>query len=151
MVGKDCHIVTRLPHRCKARSLAAGATQSSHFSSKVPTKRCGPGQTRRLTGTAFGRVIVTGGLIRRRRNLGPLCYVAVTVGLIHRPAGTVEKPLAIGFPLTKQIPAPVPIGSSLNRASEQLAIDDKTGILRHLVVELARGAVGLVRLPVDAR
>src|SRR6201999_3007576 len=68
------------------------------WAQKYGTKRCGPGQTRRLTGTAFGRVIVTGGLIRRRRNLGPLCYVAVTVGLIHRPAGTVEKPLAIGFP-----------------------------------------------------
>ncbi len=52
---------------------------------KMSQKKCGPGQTRRLTGTALGRVIVTGGLIKRRRTLAMLCYAAVTVALIHRP------------------------------------------------------------------
>ena len=101
--------MTRRPVRRKARSLAAGATQASLMGSSagglergmqkgVGTKRCGPGQTRRLTGTALGRVIVTGGLIKRRRNLGPLCYVAVTAEVIHRRTEPVEKPVAIAFP-----------------------------------------------------
>jgi hypothetical protein len=49
------------------------------------TKKRGPGQTRRLTGTAWARVICDGGLIRRRRNLALLCYAPVTAELIHRP------------------------------------------------------------------
>jgi len=65
---------------------AAGATQASLCAQTCRSKKRGPGQTRRLTGTALGRVIVTGGLIRREANLGPLCYAAVTAGLIHRPA-----------------------------------------------------------------
>ena len=32
----------------------------------------------------MGRVIVTGGLIRRTRNLAMLCYAAMTAALIHR-------------------------------------------------------------------
>src|SRR5438309_1496171 len=35
--------------------------------------------------------------------------------------------------------------------SEQLAIDDESGMLRHLIVKLHRGEVGLVGLPVHAR
>ena len=36
-------------------------------------------------GDRWGRVIDDGGLIRRKRNLTPLCYDPVTAKLIHRP------------------------------------------------------------------
>jgi hypothetical protein len=48
-------------------------------------KKCGPGQTRRLTGTALGRVIVDGGQIKREESLASLCNAEVTAILIHRP------------------------------------------------------------------
>ena len=37
-------------------------------------------------GDRLGRVIVTGGLIRREAKPRLLCYAAVTARLIHRPA-----------------------------------------------------------------
>jgi hypothetical protein len=68
----------------KSRPCWSGCAKFARKINQRRDKKCGPGQTRRLTGTALGRVIVTGGLIKRRRNLTMLCYAAMTAGLIHR-------------------------------------------------------------------
>src|SRR5437868_5025874 len=72
-------------------------------------------------------MICDGGLIRRRWNLAPHCYVVVT-----------EK-LSTGQWRQQR---------ASEQASKQLAIDDKSGALRELVVKLHRGVVGLVGLPI---
>jgi len=55
------HSDRRAPQQQAARRAAAMPA--------ARTKKCGPCQTRRLTGTAWGAWSVTGGLIRRSCNL----------------------------------------------------------------------------------
>jgi hypothetical protein len=60
-------------------------------------KKSGPGQTRRLTGPLWGRVIVDGGRIKREGSLASLCNGEVTVMFIHRPwAGSAVRHKAHG-------------------------------------------------------
>ena len=79
----EYHIVPRPSREPQgARDVSAGRSAGKSVANRIGItackKRCGPGQTRRLTGTALGRVIVTGGLIKRRRKLAVLCYAAMT-------------------------------------------------------------------------
>jgi hypothetical protein len=55
--------VERRGSRCKR---AKASTAAMFNGSGEVTKKCGPGQTRRLTGTALGRVIVDGGTDQAR-------------------------------------------------------------------------------------
>src|ERR1700728_619468 len=64
----------------------------------------------------------------------------MTSGFIHRKCST------CGFERWLQIPS----GAAAS-ASKQLAIDDEAGTLGELVVKALRGAVGLMRLPVNPR
>ena len=78
--------------RCKSAWSSERCGSDTQSKVTPAQKKCGPGQTRRLTGTA-GRVIRDGGgLIKRRRNLALLCYAPMTFcctpmtsGVIHRP------------------------------------------------------------------
>src|SRR6201986_4687886 len=45
----------------------------------------------------------------------------------------------------------IPAMTNSNSNSEQLAIDDKSGMLRDLVVKLHRGVIGVMGQPVHAR
>src|SRR4051812_5417593 len=111
------------PPQQAARRVAAMLTRNC--GQRLPTKKCGPCQTRRLTGTALGRLIGDGGLTRRSCSLVPLCYARVTGKVIHRPRDRED--------------------------SEDLAIDDEPGTFGDLVVQALRRDVGLMRLPIDAR
>jgi hypothetical protein len=82
----------------------------------------------------LGRVILTGGLIRRGRNLTPYYYVAVTPGLIHRMGIDGANGCDLGSPLCR--------GDEI--VSDLFAIDHKSGALRYLVVELHSGVICLM-------
>jgi hypothetical protein len=79
------------PHASARAARWSGGEQQGQFlalsGARRKMKRCqkrrGPGQVRRLTGTAWGRMIYDGGLIKRDCTLAGFYYVEVTVVFVN--------------------------------------------------------------------